>query len=42
MGKGVWERAKKVTRGNMLLSKCPEMYLPDYWPTYYSKSQGVA
>ena len=43
MGKGqkLWERAKKVIPGgNMLLSKRPEMYLPDYWPTYYSKSQG--
>ena len=24
----------------MLLSKKPEMFLPDYWPTYFSKSKG--
>ena len=24
----------------MLLSKRPEMFLPDFWPSYYSKSKG--
>jgi len=24
----------------MLLSKRPELYLPNYWPTYFSKAKG--
>ena len=32
---------KKILGGNMLLSKNPEMILPDYWPSYYKKSNGV-
>ena len=36
-----WERAKKVIPGgNMLLSKRPDIFLPTYWPTYYTKSEG--
>lgn len=44
MGEGqkLWSRAKSVIPGgSMLLSKRPEMYLPDKWPTYYSKSKGI-
>jgi glutamate-1-semialdehyde 2,1-aminomutase len=38
----LYKYAKKVILGgNMLLSKRPEMFLPDYWPSYYSKSKGV-
>jgi glutamate-1-semialdehyde aminotransferase len=38
----LWNRAKKVILGgNMLLSKRPEMFLPEFWPTYYSKSKGL-
>ena len=38
-----WERAKKVIPGgNMLLSKRPDIFLPIYWPTYYTKSKGCA
>ena len=43
MGKGqkLWEHAKKVIPGgNMLLSKRAEMFLPDQWPAYFSKSNG--
>lgn len=40
-GSKLWERAKRVIPGgNMLLSKRPEMFLPDRWPTYFSKSRG--
>lgn len=43
MGKGqkLWKRAKSVIPGgNMLLSKRAEMFLPDQWPAYFSKSKG--
>ncbi|WP_104416199.1 aminotransferase class III-fold pyridoxal phosphate-dependent enzyme [Marinobacter persicus] len=43
MGKGqkLWKRAKNIIPGgNMLLSKRPEMFLPEQWPSYFSKSQG--
>jgi glutamate-1-semialdehyde 2,1-aminomutase len=40
-GQKLWKRAKKVIPGgNMLLSKRAEMFLPEYWPTYYSKAKG--
>lgn len=40
-GNKLWKRAKKVIPGgNMLLSKRPEMFLPDQWPAYYSKAKG--
>jgi len=40
-GQKLWQRAKRVIPGgNMLLSKRAEMFLPDYWPAYYSKSKG--
>ena len=29
-----------IPGGNMLLSKRPEMFLPDYWPAYFSKTEG--
>ena len=38
-GQKLWKRAKEVIPGgNMLLSKRPEMYLPNKWPTYYKKA----
>ncbi|MDC0990292.1 aminotransferase class III-fold pyridoxal phosphate-dependent enzyme [Gammaproteobacteria bacterium] len=43
MGKGqkLYKRAKKIIPGGtMLLSKRPEMFLPDQWPAYFSKSKG--
>ena len=40
-GQKLWKRAKKVIPGgNMLLSKRPEMFLPDQWPAYYSRAKG--
>jgi glutamate-1-semialdehyde 2,1-aminomutase len=40
-GQKLYKRAKKVIPGgNMLLSKRPEMFLPDKWPAYFSKSKG--
>ena len=40
-GQKLWKRAKNIIPGgNMLLSKRPEMYLPNKWPTYYSKAKG--
>ena len=41
-GQSLYKRAKKVILGgNMLLSKRPEMFLPDKWPSYYIKSKGI-
>ena len=40
-GQKLWKRAKHIIPGgNMLLSKRSEMFLPDFWPAYYSKSKG--
>jgi glutamate-1-semialdehyde 2,1-aminomutase len=43
MGKGqdLYKKAKVlIPGGTMLLSKRPEMFLPDQWPSYFSKSKG--
>ena len=43
MGKGqkLYKRAKQIIPGgNMLLSKRPEMFLPEKWPAYFSKASG--
>ena len=40
-GQKLWKRAKRVIPGgNMLLSKRAEMFLPEQWPTYFSKAKG--
>lgn len=40
-GQALYERAKKVIPGGtMLLSKRPEMFLPERWPSYFSKAKG--
>lgn len=40
-GQKLWRRAKKVIPGgNMLLSKRPEMFLPEQWPTYFDRARG--
>jgi len=40
-GQKLWKEAKKIIPGgNMLLSKQAEMFLPDQWPTYFSKAKG--
>ncbi|MCZ2443316.1 MAG: aminotransferase class III-fold pyridoxal phosphate-dependent enzyme, partial [Flavobacteriales bacterium] len=40
-GQKLYKRAKKVIPGGtMLLSKRPEMFLPEHWPSYFSKAKG--
>ena len=40
-GQKLWKRAKQVIPGgSMLLSKRSEMFLPDQWPSYFSKAKG--
>ena len=40
-GKNLYSRAKKIIPGGtMLLSKRPELFLPEEWPNYFSKSKG--
>ena len=40
-GQDLYVEAKKVIPGGtQLLSKRPEMFLPDLWPAYYSKAKG--
>lgn len=40
-GQKLYQKAKKlIPGGTMLLSKRPEMFLPDNWPSYYSKTKG--
>ena len=40
-GQKLYKRAKRIiSGGNMLLSKRPEMFLPDQWPSYFSKAKG--
>ena len=40
-GQKLWKKARNIIPGgNMLLSKNPEMFLPNYWPTYFSKAKG--
>ena len=41
-GQELYKKAKKlIPGGTQLLSKRPEMFLPDLWPSYYSKAKGV-
>jgi glutamate-1-semialdehyde aminotransferase len=40
-GQELYIKAKKlIPGGTMLLSKRPEMFLPENWPSYYSKAKG--
>lgn len=40
-GQKLWRRAKRVIPGgNMLLSKRAEMFLPERWPSYFSRAKG--
>jgi len=40
-GQELYKKAKKlIPGGTMLLSKRPEMFLPEHWPAYYSKAKG--
>lgn len=41
-GQKLYERARKrIPGGTQLLSKRPEMFLPEQWPAYYSKASGA-
>ncbi|MBI5061527.1 MAG: aminotransferase class III-fold pyridoxal phosphate-dependent enzyme [Candidatus Aenigmarchaeota archaeon] len=38
----LWKKAKKlIPGGNQLLSKRAEMFLPEQWPSFYTKAKGV-
>ena len=40
-GQKLWKRATAIILGgNSLLSKNPNLFLPNKWPTYFSKSKG--
>ena len=40
-GQNLYNKAKTlIPGGTMLLSKRPEMFLPDYWPAYFSRAKG--
>lgn len=40
-GQDLYRKAKSlIPGGTMLLSKRPEMFLPDQWPSYFSKAKG--
>ena len=40
-GQKLYKRAKQIfPGGNMLLSKRPEMFLPDIWPSYFMEAKG--
>lgn len=42
-GPKLYTRAKsRIPGGTQLLSKRPEMFLPDQWPTYYTKAKGCS
>jgi glutamate-1-semialdehyde 2,1-aminomutase len=41
-GQRLYARARKlIPGGTQLLSKRPEMFLPEQWPAYYSRAKGV-
>lgn len=41
-GQELYARAKnRIPGGTQLLSKRPEMFLPEQWPSYYSKARGA-
>lgn len=42
-GPKLYARAKtRIPGGTQLLSKRPEMFLPEQWPTYYTKARGCS
>jgi glutamate-1-semialdehyde 2,1-aminomutase len=41
-GTNLYRKARRlIPGGTQLLSKRPEMFLPDEWPSYYSRAEGV-
>lgn len=42
-GQTLYDRAKEIIPGGtQLLSKRPEMFLPDQWPAYFTKARGAS
>jgi len=42
VGQVLYTKARaRIPGGTQLLSKRPEMFLPEQWPSYYSRAQGV-
>ncbi len=42
-GQNLYQRARNlIPGGTQLLSKRPEMFLPERWPSYYSKAELAA
>ena len=42
-GQKTWIKAKKIIPGGtMLFSKNPDLYLPKFWPAYFSKTKGCS
>ncbi len=40
-GQELYKKAKQIIPGGtMLLSKKPELFLPEFWPSYFSKAKG--
>jgi glutamate-1-semialdehyde aminotransferase len=38
----IWDKAKRlIPTGNHLLSKHPDLFLPNQWPEYYKKAKGI-
>ena len=38
----IWDNAKRlIPTGNHLLSKHPDLFLPNQWPEYYKKAKGI-
>ncbi len=43
IGQKIWKRANAIILGgNSLFSKNPNLFLPNKWPTYFSKSKGCS
>jgi len=41
-GQNMYQKARRmIPGGTQLLSKRPEMFLPEQWPSYYAKAKGV-
>ena len=41
-GPRLYRKARsRIPGGTQLLSKRPEMFLPEYWPAYYSRAKGA-
>ena len=41
-GQRLYQKAKRlIPGGTQLLSKRPEMILPELWPTYYTQARGI-